>query len=108
MDRARHPTRHNPHLVSMTATLAPAARPAHTSNRGRYDHNVKPVKPVKPVRRVVTAEDLKRTFADPRPSTPDDVCITRDGRRLDTREKLLAFLVEIDAIPAPEPAVDDE
>jgi hypothetical protein len=31
-----------------------------------------------------------------RPSTPDDVTITMDGRRLDTKEKVLAFLAEIE------------
>lgn len=31
------------------------------------------------------------------PSTPDDVPVTRDGRRLDTKDKVLAFLAEIEA-----------
>jgi hypothetical protein len=30
-----------------------------------------------------------------RPSTPDDCTITGDGRRLDTKEKLLAYLDEV-------------
>lgn len=32
-----------------------------------------------------------------RPRTADDVSITLDGRRLDTKEKVLAFLAEIEA-----------
>lgn len=31
------------------------------------------------------------------PSTPDDVSITRDGRRLDSKEAVLAWLAEVDA-----------
>lgn len=31
-----------------------------------------------------------------RPPTVDDVSITMDGRRLDTKEKVLAFLAEIE------------
>ena len=30
------------------------------------------------------------------PSTADDVSITRDGRRLDTREAVLAWLAEVE------------
>jgi hypothetical protein len=30
-------------------------------------------------------------------STPDDVSITRDGRRLDSREAVLAWLAEVEA-----------
>ncbi len=32
-----------------------------------------------------------------RPPTSDDVSVTLDGRRLDTKEKVLAFLAEIEA-----------
>jgi hypothetical protein len=31
------------------------------------------------------------------PSTPDDVSVTRDGRRLDSREAVLAWLAEVEA-----------
>ncbi|HEX2699212.1 MAG TPA: hypothetical protein VHM89_03285 [Acidimicrobiales bacterium] len=31
------------------------------------------------------------------PSTADDVSITRDGRRLDSREAVLAWLAEVEA-----------
>ncbi len=36
-----------------------------------------------------------RDLAGDRPPTADDVPITRDGRRLDTPDKVLAFLDEI-------------
>jgi hypothetical protein len=32
-----------------------------------------------------------------RPPTPDDVTITLDGRRIDSKEKAIAWLAEIDA-----------
>ena len=32
-----------------------------------------------------------------RPPTPDDVTITLDGRRIDTKEKAIAWLAEIEA-----------
>jgi len=31
-----------------------------------------------------------------RPPTPDDVTITLDGRRIDTKEKAIAWLAEIE------------
>lgn len=31
------------------------------------------------------------------PSTPDDVSITRDGRRLDNKEAVIAWLAEVEA-----------
>jgi hypothetical protein len=40
----------------------------------------------------------KRTAADVgRPPTPDDVTITLDGRRIDFKEKAIAWLAEIEA-----------
>ena len=50
----------------------------------------------------VTAEQLDSyVVGEP---TSDDVSFTYDGRRLDTREKVLAFLAEINGenIPAPQ------
>ena len=38
-----------------------------------------------------------RDLAGDRPPTDDDVSITRDGRRLDTPDKVIAFLDEINA-----------
>lgn len=40
------------------------------------------------------------------PSTPDDVSITRDGRRLDSKEAVLAWLAEVDADRAAGRSVD--
>ena len=51
---------------------------------------------------VVSAEVVGRVgsareLAGTRPPTDDDVMITRDGRLLDTPEKVIAFLEEINA-----------
>jgi hypothetical protein len=35
--------------------------------------------------------------------TPDEVCVTADGRRLDTPEKLIAWLEELNATRSDEP-----
>ena len=40
------------------------------------------------------------------PSTSDDVSITRDGRRLDSKEAVLAWLAEVDADRAAGHCVD--
>jgi hypothetical protein len=49
-------------------------------------------------RRVLTAEEwIAATSNIDRPPTPDDVSITLDGRRLDSKEKVLEFLAEIEA-----------
>ena len=40
------------------------------------------------------------------PSTPDDVSITLDGRRLDSKEGVLAWLAEVDADRAAGRCVD--
>ena len=42
-----------------------------------------------------------------RPSTPDDVTVLRDGRRLDTKEKVLAWLGEIETERAAGVTVDE-
>ncbi|MGH9164217.1 MAG: hypothetical protein ACRDZW_01730 [Acidimicrobiales bacterium] len=46
---------------------------------------------------VLNLEELAEAMRTAGPPTADDVCITSDGRRLDTKEKLLAFLAEINA-----------
>lgn len=47
---------------------------------------------------VMTGEEwVAAASRNNRPPTSDDVSITWDGRRLDTVEKVLAFLVEIEA-----------
>lgn len=40
---------------------------------------------------------VEEFFADAAPPTEDDVPITRDGRRLDTPAKVIAFIDEINA-----------
>ena len=46
---------------------------------------------------VLTLEELAEAMRTAPSPTADDVSITWDGRALDTREKVLAFLKEIDA-----------
>jgi hypothetical protein len=45
--------------------------------------------------KVIGRVESARELAGDRLPTDDDVPITRDGRRLDTREKVIAFLQEI-------------
>ena len=45
----------------------------------------------------MTAEEWFERMRDAPPPTDDDVPILLDGRRLDTREKVLAWLAEVDA-----------
>ena len=40
------------------------------------------------------------------PPTPDDVSITRDGRRLDSKEAVVAWLAEVEADRAADRYVD--
>lgn len=48
--------------------------------------------PGKPrVERVLTAEEFNEMLRDAPPPTLDDVSITTDGRRLDTKEAVIAF-----------------
>jgi hypothetical protein len=50
------------------------------------------------VRRVLTWDEWIAAASNiDRPPTPDDVSITLDGRRLDSKEKVLEFLAEIEA-----------
>jgi hypothetical protein len=49
------------------------------------------------VKPVVTLEELSDAVKAARPRTADDVSITLDGSRLDSQEKVLAFLAEIEA-----------
>jgi hypothetical protein len=53
--------------------------------------------PEKPFLRVMTSEEFNEMLRDALPSTSDDVTITSDGRRLDTKEKVLAFCAELAA-----------
>lgn len=53
--------------------------------------------PEKPFLRVMTGEEFNELLRDAPPPTDDDVSITSDGRRLDTKEKVLAFCAELAA-----------
>lgn len=54
--------------------------------------------PGKPrVERVLTRDEFNEMLRDAAPPTLDDVSITTDGRRLDTKEAVIAFLAELDA-----------
>lgn len=46
---------------------------------------------------VLTADQLRDMHRDLPPPTPDDVSVTNDGRRLDTKEKVIEFFAELDA-----------
>ena len=48
------------------------------------------------VRPIMTGDEWAAADID-RPPTPDDVTITLDGRRIDSKEKALAWLAEIEA-----------
>ncbi len=56
-----------------------------------YDGGVDDVEPV------LSFEEWCDAVNNGPPGTPDDVSITWDGRALDTKEKWLAFLAEIEA-----------
>ncbi len=45
----------------------------------------------RPPLRVMTADEFNELLRDAPPPTADDVSITADGERLDTKEKVLAF-----------------
>lgn len=45
----------------------------------------------------LSAEEFAERVAQAAPSTADDVSITRDGRRLDTKEAVVAWLAEVEA-----------
>jgi len=45
---------------------------------------------------ILSFDELIEAVCHAPPATPDDVTITMDGRRLDTKDKVLAFLAEIE------------
>jgi hypothetical protein len=54
--------------------------------------------PGKPeVIRVLTRDEFNEMLRDAPPPTIDDVSITHDGRRLDSKEAVLEFIAELDA-----------
>jgi hypothetical protein len=56
------------------------------------------------VQPVLTAEQLIERVRNAPPPTDDDVTILWDGRRIDTREKALEWLAEVEAARAEEAA----
>jgi hypothetical protein len=48
---------------------------------------------------VRTLEEVLAAFAAAPPPTPDDVTITADGRHIDSRDKALAWVAEMNALP---------
>jgi hypothetical protein len=57
-----------------------------------------------PAEPVMTAEELFERVRHARPPTDDDVTILWDGRRLDSKEKVLEWLVEVETARAEEAA----
>jgi hypothetical protein len=57
--------------------------------------------------RAKTAEEVIERIRHAAPPTPDDVSILWDGRRLDSREAVMEWLVEVEAKRAEEAAGGD-
>src|SRR5208282_1734197 len=55
---------------------------------------------------VMTLEEFIGALKDAPPASSDDVAVTLDGRRLDTREKVLAWVEELNASRAAEGGAD--
>ena len=53
--------------------------------------------PEEPFERVLTREEFNEMLRDAPPPSADDVSITSDGRRLDSKEAVIAFFAELDA-----------
>ena len=51
---------------------------------------------MEPVRPIMTGDEWASADVS-RPPTPDDVTITLNGRRIDSKEKAIAWLAEIEA-----------
>ena len=47
---------------------------------------------------LVSGDEFVARLRTARPSTPDDVTITFDGRRLDSKEAILAWLAEVEPL----------
>ena len=55
-----------------------------------------------PFERVLTREEFNEMLRDAPTPSSDDVSITRDGRRLDSKEAVIAFFAQLDAELTPE------
>lgn len=64
-------------------------------------------KDTEPSMRVFTRREFNEMLRDAPPPTDDDVSITVDGRRLDSKEAVLAFIAELDAARNAARAEDD-
>lgn len=51
----------------------------------------------RPVERILTREEFNEMLRDAPPPTTDDVSITNDGRRLDSKKAVLEFFAQLDA-----------
>ncbi|MDQ6727164.1 MAG: hypothetical protein M3066_13510 [Actinomycetota bacterium] len=56
---------------------------------------------------VVSGADWVESVHRAGPSTPDDVSVTWDGRRLDSKDKVFAFLAEVEADRAAGVSLDE-
>ena len=70
------------------------------TNVDRYASNVA-------VQPVLSLEELAEAMGHAAPATADDVTITLDGRRIDSREAALEWLAEVEAVRAAERAAND-
>jgi hypothetical protein len=52
-----------------------------------------------PAKLVRTLDEMLAAMEVAPPPTPDDMTITDDGRRIDSREKALAWVTEMNALP---------
>jgi hypothetical protein len=62
----------------------------------------------RPVERVLTRKEFNEMLRDAPPPTTDDVSITNDGRRLDSKEAVLEYFAQLDTELAAETAAAGE
>jgi hypothetical protein len=51
----------------------------------------------RPIERVLTRAEFNELLRDAPPPTDDDVSVTNDGQRLDTKEAVIAFFAQLEA-----------
>ena len=97
------------HTIS---TTTPAADAVTVSRPDRYAETVTKRPDERPIRRGayfgMTKAEWDAALANMRPPTADDCIITGDGRRIDTKEKLLEHLAEENAKRAQAAAAADD